>query len=529
MAKGNKLQDAYRIAKYFGPQEFDNLARFIPCFDTSATKHDSKTLRFTNIIREVDILPTAVALRMELFSDTSETNFYYLLRNSTKKMLEYATSDRHLDSMNEDGGQPSAVYKARAKVTKKILKAHAAAIAGCETTAVELLETGIAPAIEYELFHELEQIYRRLLVLARQNGRASYLDIRAKYTQTTEIVSILTEAFLIYNDYYNEVTHSGIKRGDLIAALEENLEWLQNNAADSKSGQILFYFHSLRTEYYGLIHQPFLAEAAQLELMDSLRSSKAMYVDWRLGEAFVNLASTQMQAYDFSAASNSLSQACELMTAGLNSYISALEYAAHTSFWLGDYDHALTCIEEAKAFLQEDDKKRFQKLEYLAAHISFAVMDYKSSAKSLVAARYLAISEPGGWSIGIRLLHLCIKLEKDLIAQADDELEAMRKHKERFEKKGGRLGLRDLTKYNVLRVLSGNSFDFKATKEACKYELAKLSEVGTDFAWFPDSHEKIPFHIWFECKAAGKPYRFELWEEAIKWQNSAPGSQLRTG
>ena len=295
------------------------------------------------------------------------------------------------------------------------------------------------------------------------------------------------------------------------------------------ASELGYYYYWMQAEYFNLTRKPYLAQAAQLDLIEVLERSDVMGVGWRIADTYANLALEQMASFELKQAIESFEEAGRRNVQTRRSYFTAKEYEASALALLGENPQALELIDFTINNTAEDGTMHLYRRVYIKAHILFAAGNYKLAYQGLVQASLLAKKHRTGWNIGIRILHTLIHIERELHDQADAEIEALRKHRNRLEKTGQDLSVRDRLILEVLLKLSKAGYDFRVVNQKMAWQITKLSEVFTPASWVPTSHEKTPFHVWFNCKAKGQSYAFSLWPEAIAWQQSAPGSPRKTG
>jgi hypothetical protein len=112
-------------------------------------------------------------------------------------------------------------------------------------------------------------------------------------------------------------------------------------------------------------------------------------------------------------------------------------------------------------------------------------------------------------------------VELELFDIADNQIEAFRKHIERWKSRDDvQVRKRDELILRVLVHLEKSSFDFSEVLVKQEDAIADLSKNEKGLRWEVKTPELIVFQDWLAAKAAGEVYKFELPASAVEERDS---------
>ncbi|MBL7883086.1 MAG: tetratricopeptide repeat protein [Bacteroidia bacterium] len=146
------------------------------------------------------------------------------------------------------------------------------------------------------------------------------------------------------------------------------------------------------------------------------------------------------------------------------------------------------------------DSGEFRKSKYIyyQACILFEQKNYKC-ALALLSQSLEIEKDKTRWNISVRILHIMLFIELNMINEAERAIEALRKNIERLQK-DKEIRARDIEIIHLLREMEKDGYSYNPKNTKAKSIVDKLSSTKTEFAWEHFSQELIPFHQWVLSK-----------------------------
>ena len=489
--------------------EISTAKKFLVAFDSNVTRNKNKAAALFKLLLSKPTIDLEKA-KKKISAEVDDRSFDRQITRLREKLLESLLLD--INTTKRD--VYSDWYINRVQMRKKIVQAYSIMQRGLHKEAMRLFEKTIEKGKEYELYPELVEA---LTVVQRQLGLRKGKKYYEEYIEQINFYQRCHEAVergmdWTYKHFIYEVDFQGLNN-DRVGMLMEGILDMQNEYEYTKSANVGRHLYSLLQEYY--LAQEDFDECIKcgLDLVSLIKESPAIYMPLRLGIAYADLADNELFRFNFEAACNYAlrAQASYTNKSGRN-FNFAKEIEFRTYFYRGELNSSLKAIDELISETESEVSPfQYNKRAYLKAMVLFLKGEFKQSFFQLQDTRDLE-DDKEGWYFGIRLLSIQCLIEMDLLDNAIAQIEALRKHVERYSDV---IRKRDLNIYRILRELEKNSFDFNKVYEKSLIQLKEISQNTKEYRWEVKTPEMIVFQDWFMAKKEGKKYTFKLPDSAI--------------
>jgi hypothetical protein len=474
--------------------------------DASLTQ--SKSLKLFDLLSADNAL-TETEIQKKIYgnSKVEQQTFNKLVERFREKMYESNYLDVNL--YREDTNSP--YFMGLMEVKKLIGISYNVAARGVNNKEmIRILKRGLSLSEKFELYDEwICFINLKFLLNASLFPDNDPIKLLDEMKDLQQRKNTLNEAqYFVYKLIRTYQDQSTIRK-DIRDELSNAIEKLENENGLAFSWNVYYNIALLKLQLFHANENYDDAEVLLQELISNLQEQPSLKQFTRIGEAYTNLAATQMNNFKFNDAVKSNEEALRfpgLRPSDKNYYKESL---AFLNIYLGNYAKSSKALNEIIAEdLIGNTEEELSRRKYLLAATLFLQGEYKKSNFQLQDTKEIE-NEKEGWNIGIRLMQIFLALATEKIDLADQRIESLRKHIERTSKMKS-VRKRDVVIFRILRHLAMNGFDFKETWLDKKKDFLLLQSDKPDYKWIPRSHELIIFHQWFEAKVRHKKYQPEF-------------------
>lgn len=490
--------------------EISTAKKFLVAFDSNVTRNKNKGQKLFKLIVNRPHVKIEKA-KKAISADVDERSFDRQIIRLKEKILESLLLD-----INTTKKEVYSKWEiARMDIRKKLLQGYIIYGRGLYKEGQRVFDKVIEKAKEFELYNELvESLYVKQQELGLRQGKKAYEGFTEEISFYKRCADAVYKAKDWYTRYFiEEVDYNGLN-SDRVGLLTEAIADLQEEYKVTKSDNVLYRLYFLMIGYYLALEDYEESYKINLRLIDLIKKSEAICTPRRLGIAYSDLADNDMFLFEFDRAiKNAMIAQSYYINRGYN-YQVAKEIEFKSYYYKGDFKNALKTIEQLISLTDKEDAPfQFNKRIYFRAVIYFLLGKYQESYSELQNIKEIE-GDKEGWNIGVRLLSIQNLIELSLLDNADNMIEAMRKHIERI-RRDKNVRERDEVILKLLIQLEKSSFDFEKVKRENKQEF-DLLDIHKDYRWQVKTPEMIVFQDWFNAKLNGKTYQFSLPSSAIK-------------
>lgn len=371
--------------------------------------------------------------------------------------------------------------------------------------AYNILTKGIQLAKSYEIYPELiELLYLKTNFLKLREGTNVLSDSWDEITYYEGCRKAYHKAKHWFNEHLSYTDFSGYRSG-YTEVFDKALKDIEADLQITQSSSVAYFYYLIKIEYLHEIEEYELARQYAEKLLNLVKNSKAIYMPWRMGTSYLNLANNNIYKMEFE---NSLQQSClakQYYTPNGFNYSLVEELEFYALFYSGRYEDAEKKI---KNINQKEDYKQSpfiqNKREYLHACVLFALGKYDKAYQILEGVTEIH-NDKRGWNIGIRILSMLTAHCYGEVEIAFHKAEAFRKYISDMRNRQD-TRKRDVLIVKIINEWIKNHKNFSLIFKKLKADFDLLESNHPDYKWHIKSHEMIVFHEWFKCMANRKPY-----------------------
>jgi hypothetical protein len=497
--------------------EISTAKRFLVAFDSNVTKNKNKGAALFKLLLAKPLLSIEKA-KKAISDDVDDRSFDRQVTRLKEKLLESMLLDINIQKK----GEYSDWYTARMDIRKKYMQAFAIVSRGLHKEADRLMQKVIERAEEYELYQELVEAYYYISQEAGiRHGAKAFEKLAAvvpKYERARDAVFKAEDYY--YRHYIYSVEYSGQKNSN-VGSLTQYISELQAAFQETNSANVGYFLYLLLMEYYLAMDDFESTLKTGLTLVTLIEESPAIYMPRRLATVYGDISDVEIHMYDFESCISHSQIAQKLFGKYEYAIQTNLTQEFHGWYYSKNINKAKACIDKLLSFSDPDESAfRVDKINYLKACTLFHEGEFRASYMLLQDVREIE-EDKEGWNIGVRLLMTMNLVELELFDIADNQIEALRKHIERWKSRDDvQVRKRDELILRVLVHLEKSSFDFSEVLVKQEDAIADLSKNEKGLRWEVKTPELIVFQDWLAAKAAGEVYKFELPASAVEERDS---------
>ncbi|NNM16337.1 MAG: hypothetical protein HKO56_06745 [Bacteroidia bacterium] len=435
-----------------------------------------------------------------------------LLMRLKDKIYENLLLDKNLyrsDSFSE-------LRIAKSELQKSILLCNVLDVISNKEEIEKICDKVIAKGKEYELYNELLSAFEiKYNIVSTNNDKQGLHEIDKEMSYYDRCRSSLFKAKKTYDELLIDLNlKTGSSNPEL---LRQAVVELEHEYRFTQSANIMYYLHLYSIHYYQSLEEYDRSEEHCNQLIDLVKSNKAVYLHSRLGVTFLQLAKNNLLSYSFNDALSIVKKAndyCKTKPANLfrlkeieflaNYYSGRVSEAKNLLTELGSLSEGLTSIETAKC-------------SFYNAAVSFLLEDTKTVNQHLNDITDIE-KDKDGWNIGIRILNILNLLKSEKFELVESKIESLRKHIERSERVE-EVSPRNRLIFQILLELGRSSYNYEEVYEVQEESFELLSSYTNQYKWSVKSPELIRFHDWFKAKAKNQAYELRVGKLIGKKEN----------
>lgn len=509
----NNFNDLKALIGGMTKGEKSTAKKFLVAFDSNVTKNKNKGAALFRFLMDKPHASIEKAKKV-ISANVDDRSFDRQVIRLKEKLLESLLLDINITKPEVY----SDWYATRMDLRKKYMQAFAIFSRGLHKESFRLLGKVLEKAEEYELYAEkVEALYFLQQSLGLRNGQKEF----NQYNDQLEHATLCRDAVVVAEDYYYrhfifDVDSSGLKN-EKVSALTQYISELQEHYERTKSANVGFFLFLLMMEYYRAMDDYESTRQTGFKLVDLIEGSKAIYMPRRLANAYGDISAVELYLYDFEAVIKHSKIAQTLDGDIIYNYLIDLEVEFFARFYLNELNNAHDLVEE---LLEKTDSEEtpfnYDRRLYLKACVQFCEAKFRDSYMTLQDAREIE-GDKEGWNIGIRILNIMNLMELNLFDLVDNQIEALRKHIERYKDRPDReVRRREELILRLLTKLEKSSYDFAGLAEREAHLIDELDRNDKGIRWEPKTYEMIVFQDWFRAKVNKELYYFELPASAVE-------------
>ncbi|NNF01082.1 MAG: hypothetical protein HKN22_00210 [Bacteroidia bacterium] len=424
--------------------------------------------------------------------DKSHRTFQKLLLRFKDKLYETLLLDLNLfrkDSYDE-------LTIALSEVRKFLLLVNILRFRTSDEEMERLFDRIITKSKQYELYDELIQALELKL---------SFLGYRIGYDEVSyirkdiEFFERCRRSLRTAKEWYTKLGKDESvtpENTSYLRYLQHGVEELEHEYRYTQSLNIAYYLYLVSLEYCQKTGDYEKGRSVSLQLIELLETNQSVYLDQRMGTAYLNYANNEIYLLNFSEGLKFADKAIALFPENGINYNLCLDTKAYCHFYSGELGEAEEILQ---GILQDPASKQTSlqkaKRNYMLANINFLRKNYAQTNKLLQELNELE-KDQVDWNNGVRILNLMIQLEQEKYDLVDSRLENFRKYQERVSKSED-VKKRDRIILKVLLDLSRNAFDFSTVWVKDEEQFRMLFSEKPESGWQPNGPEMVVFHQWF--------------------------------
>lgn len=502
MKKFDLIKHLVKSLKVWEARTFE---KFLNAFDDVKSEDSLKMLKAFRTLRSEEM--SEEELRNFISPNYSKEAFNKMMLRLRDRIYDTLTLDSNLFKPEAYSEQ----YQKKLHVRKLTSVASIVHGRGNLPLAFELYERIIISCKEYEIYDELIET---LFIVQQLKGISQGIEVYSNLSDQVEFYNNCRLELMKAKNYYYEIS---VKQ-NFAAVAEKEAEKLSCRINELKES--VLRTGSSNIEYFLLylqIHQAQEQEDYESAvnynnaLIHLIKTNKSVYTKRALGSAYLELFHNLLLIHQFRKAVV-VAQESLLNFNALNSInvFHLRELLFQCFLYLGDYERA---EEQIELLLSNEFQKSFSQFDrsrvvFLKATIDFIQQKFAQVHLALQNCREIE-NDKEGWNFAIRFLSIFTDIERNLLDQADNKIESLRKFISRSKVP---VAERFVIAYRILYQLSKNSFDFSKT-QVLNREL--FDQLETKHKWKIKTAEIFPFEGWFQSKIDGKPYRFTISEPRL--------------
>lgn len=474
--------------------------------DDGAVSSKSKSELLLDLIIKYKGEADEQVLCRKIYSANDEKTFKAfgkLLVRFKDKIYENALLDKNLfrsDSFSE-------LRITKFELQKLILLCNVLEVTASREEIERICDKAIAKGKEYELYNELLSAFEikyNLLVTKNDKQLLHEVDKEIAFYDRCRI-----SLFKAKKKYDELLIDLNLKTGSSNPQiLEQRVVELEHEYRYTQSSNIMYYLHLYSIHYLQSLEEYIKAEQHCNDLILLVKENKAVYLNERMGKAYMYKAMNNLYSFSFAAAlenANSAIAYCKLKPSYLFK-VTEIQFLAN--YFTGEINASKKNLDLLSSIAEELTSIELAKCSFYKAVISFLLEDNKTVNQHLNDITNIE-KDKDGWNIGIRILSILNLLKSEKFELVESKIESLRKHIERSEKTD-EVSPRNRLIFQILLELGRSSYDYKQVWEQQKESFALLSSYNTQYKWTVKSPELIRFHDWFKAKANNEAYELKV-------------------
>ncbi|MEW6470363.1 MAG: hypothetical protein AB1458_15720 [Bacteroidota bacterium] len=428
-----------------------------------------------------------------LYGQAAGESLDKLKRRLRAKIMDVLTMDINInrkDSMDE-------VDNASARVRKKLLQFQVLyRLQGNLPYNKQLLEDVITESKKFEIYEPLVSAlgYRKYF-----SGFCRGLSDFKRINKEIAFYEYANIAVKRANDlYYQLMMWDSFSKEQNIERKQDFISKcileLKKDFQYTKSASIGYYLKFMEMAYFDNYKEYASAHSAGLELLNFVRSNRAICRKQRIGVLLGNLGHYNIYLGKYHEAALDFQNAQQYFPSGSANIPVSREMELNAWFLANDIPKAEeTAATLLKSPVQSQGDFRMAKYRYYYANVLFRKGDHKGALKEL-SRRFEISRDKAGWEVGVRVLTILCNIELQRFDEAALLAENLRKHTERWGK--SEMRQRDKLIVRLLGMYAQKGFLKDGLPASFYAGLEQLAGGDKKYAWEPLTPELIPFHEW---------------------------------
>lgn len=507
------------LLKGMRTEEIKVARRFVVSFDSNVTARANKSLMVLNLLVDKPDT-TREKAKKKLGAGQNDSSFDRLLKRLKEKVLESLLLSVNID--RKDAYSDLFMHKYR--VRKQLMELNILTGRGIVSEGDQIVSKIVSTCKKYELFDELVEVLQyesfRQVMKRKDPEETEQTERELNFYKGSR--DAVVKALRWYYRYFGEVERTGLNRKNM-ALLMEAINDLTSEYKATKSFNVLYFALLLVSEYYNIIGGYKRSIAVGLRMAEIIQNNPAIYLDRRVGSAYMVVVEQEIGIFDFEQAIEHAQLSKQYFKSVNYNYTLSMEWELKALYYCGKATESFMVVNELLRLTNANHFPfHFSRRNYFNACILFVLRDFKKCNFVLHDTRELD-KDREGWNIGIRVLSILSHIEQEQYDNADAQIESLRKHISRVKKEHD-VRPRDIIIHRVLQQLEKNSYDFGATITKSAADLKQLATAEKGYSWEVNIPEMVVFHHWVQDKANGVPYTFRVPDEV---RTAPPSSEFQ--
>jgi tetratricopeptide (TPR) repeat protein len=463
---------------------------------SSNKKTDTQSIRLVNLLLEQAETPSIEACSMALYGKMN----YFAIQKIKSRLTRDIKNLLLFDSgMEKRKGSDDPLIDQGIAIRREMAQFYILlGKSGNSAVLQQVMNEILRMAKTYEVYPALvEMLNHKKWMSGFRQGEPAFAQIEEQVTYYQRCYTSVTKAA----DFY----HLGIIRSEFTDKkekrefqhfLRESIAELNESYVSTHSAQVLFYLKHLEIMYYTGAGNPEVTHDVAIELLEIIKTSKAVHNKSRVGSVYGVLAACHMRMarYAKAIACAKASQRCFIKNSA--NYFNAMEYEFLANLYLGKTKRSKTiCQKMLRSEKKETGDFRSSKYLYYLANICFLQKDFKQCL--CILSQKLDLSkDKQGWDIQLRILLIMAMLELGHSDEAENQVFKLEKQAKQL---GDSITLRQKMIVGTLCQLCKAGFSYSQAKSKMLHNLSHLVDFK-EYAWDPVGAEQVRFELWLAEK-----------------------------
>jgi len=358
---------------------------------------------------------------------------------------------------------------------------------------IQLLDNIIKETKEYEIFEILiEALTSKKYFISIRQGPEKFNEIENEIKHSEYCYHALIYATDCYyklafeDEFISQLSDKG-----KINQIKKFIVQIEKDYNQTQSQTIKYYLEKIRIIYYEKRKLYKKAILVCEKLISLLSDNVIIGRKERIGFVYDYLCRYYSYLNKYKLAAIAAQNARKYYIEDSFNYLISKEQEFFAHFYAKQLEKASFCSNILlNHSLTDTGEFRKSKFTYYQACILFEQKSFKCALALL--SQSLEITR---WNISVRILHIMIFIELNMINEAARAIEALRKNIERL-KKDKEIKPRDIEIIYLLREMEKDGYAYNPKNAKAKSSLNNLSSLKTKYTWEHFSQELIPFHKW---------------------------------
>jgi hypothetical protein len=509
----SSLENLRQIISKLTPEERSVASDFLQLFNTRGENNQTKFLKMFELlcaeIEENERL-TESQIEEHLYGKVSTMAFPKLILRLKSKIIESLTLNINLERKEIYTDRGRSVHYIR----KQLSAAQILSFRGLNKLSSDILDECITYASKYEFYEEWLTALRINMQHNALHNKS--LKSQKQATEFDRVLKMLNAAKLAqgyYADIINHLEYHSEPMDTNILRFRSNE--LKKIASETKSSNVAYFQTFLEIQLYQELGQYVNATEILLKQIRLIDKFPALQSKERLSLSYINLGWNELLTHRFRNTIRYTKKVNDLLPVNhVNRNQNNLNQF-YAFYYIGDYDKALKMLD----LIDETDtgfdaEFRIGKRLYLRACVLFLKSEYKQVNEILRDLNPIE-KDIEGWNIWFRILHIQNDIEMELIENAFNRIQGLRKQIIKLKSTSGDTARINLI-YEILKCLANCRFEFNEVRKKAQLELNALTQEIKS-RWRILSPELVVFDQWFEShyyRTKFKQVIPEYWEPA---------------